>query len=180
MKTKQTRCAFSNLHILIGLIAVGIVIAVFAAYAGGRTGTSEAPRPRAASSLPKGSVTEAWVRRIDGPVHGNDHAHDVATDSAGNVFVTGWIETAIGNEDCHTLKYSPEGDLLWENSYAGSATGTDYGYALTVDQNGNSYVAGFGNGTSPATFDIFVLKYDANGNSVWTQRWTSPITNYSA
>ena len=85
-----------------------------------------------------------------------------------------------GDPDSYTVKYSPDGDLLWENTYAGSATGTDYGYALTLDPSGNVYVAGFGNGTNPATFDIFVLKYDADGNSVWTQRWTSPITNYSA
>src|SRR4030095_2519275 len=101
----------------------------FAAYAGVRTSTGNAPKQRI-SSTPSGSVTEAWVRRIDGPVHGNDHAHDVATDSAGNVVVTGWIETAAGNEDCHTVKYSPQGDLLWEDTYAGSATGVDYGYAL--------------------------------------------------
>ena len=90
------------------------------------------------------------------------------------------IETTTGNPDSYTVKYSPAGDLLWENTYTGSATGTDYGYALTLDPSGNVYVAGFGNGTNPATFDIFVLKYDADGNSVWTQRWTSPITNYSA
>src|SRR5262245_25781581 len=181
MKAKQNRSAFSNLHILTGLVAAGVLMAVFAGYAGGRTGRSDTLRPRISlGSLPQGSVNEAWVRRIDGPVHGNDHAHDVATDSAGNVILTGWIETATGNEDCHTVKYSPQGDLLWENTYAGSATGTDYGYALAVDQNGNAYVVGFGNGTNPATFDIFVLKYDADGNSVWTQRWTSPITNYSA
>jgi hypothetical protein len=36
----------------------------------------------------------------------------VATDSVGNVLVTGWIETATGNEDCHTVKYSPTGDVL--------------------------------------------------------------------
>ena len=179
MKKKQTRSAFSNLHVLIGLVAVGVLMAVFARYAGGRTSTSAAPRQRTPSN-PSGIVTEAWVRRIDGPVHGSDHGHAVATDSAGNVLVTGWIETAAGNEDCHTVKYSPQGDVLWENTYAGSATGTDYGYATAVDQNGNAYVAGFGNGDNPATFDIFVLKYDPDGNSVWAQRWTSPITNYSA
>src|SRR5690349_13798234 len=127
MKAKQTRSAFSNLHILIGLVAAGILLAVFARYAGGRTSSSGARRQWMSSSL-SGSVTEAWVRRIDGPIHGSDHAHDVATDSAGNVFVTGWIETATGNEDCHTVKYSPDGDVLWENTYAGSPTGTDYGY----------------------------------------------------
>jgi len=181
MKAKQKRCAFSTLHTLTGLVAIGTVLAVFAGYAGERTGTGEASGKRLPSfHSPHGSVTEAWVNRIDGPAHGSDHGHDVKTDAAGNVFVTGWIETTTGNPDSYTVKYSPDGDLLWENTYTGSATGTDYGYALTLDPRGNVYVAGFGNGTNPATFDIFVLKYDADGNSVWTQRWTSPITNYSA
>ena len=182
MKTRQAaRSAFFNLHILVGLVAVGIVLAVFARYAAGRTGTAEGSRKRLPSiHSPHGSVTEAWVNRIDGPAHGSDHAHDIATDPTGNVYVTGWIETSAGNEDCHTVKYSPAGDVLWEDTYAGSPTGTDYGYALTVDQDGNAYVGGFGNGDNPATFDIFILKYDSNGNRVWTQRWTSPVTNYSA
>src|ERR1700730_5001006 len=182
MKTRQaTRSAFFNLHVLMGLVAVPIVLAAFAGYPGGRTGNNEVGTQGVDSRPPpQGSVTQAWVNRIDGPAHGSDHGHDVKTDAAGNVFVTGWIETTTGNPDSYTVKYSPDGDLLWESTYAGSATGTDYGYALTLDPSGNVYVAGFGNGTNPATFDIFVLKYDADGNSVWTQRWTSPITNYSA
>ena len=182
MKTTQpSRCAYFNVHTLIGLAAFGIALTAIVVYGAGRTGNSKAPRQRLPSGpSPHGSVTEAWVRRIDGPVHGNDHGHDVAIDSVGNVLVTGWIETATGNSDCHTVKYSPNGDVLWADTYAGSATGTDYGYTLAVDQNGNTYVGGFGNGDNPATFDIFVLKYDSDGNRVWTQRWASPITNYSA
>lgn len=182
MKTTQaSRSGYFNAHTLISVAAVGIALTAIVVYGAGRTGNSKPPRQRLPSgSLPHGSVTEAWVRRIDGPVHGSDHGHDVATDSMDNAIVTGWIETASGNEDCHTTKYSPEGDLLWEDTYAGSATGTDYGYALAVDKNDNAYIAGFGNGDNSATFDIFVLKYDASGNRVWTQRWTSPITNYSA
>jgi uncharacterized delta-60 repeat protein len=179
MKTKQKRSAFSTLHILTGLVAIGTILVV-AGYAGERTPTNEASGQRVATvPAPAGSVTEAWVNRIDGPAHGSDHGHDVKTDPAGNILVTGWIETSTGNTDSYTVKYSPDGDLLWAKTYAGSATGVDYGYALAVDQSGNAYVAGFGNGDNP-TFDIFVLKYDADGNSVWTQRWTSPITNYSA
>src|SRR5204863_2136367 len=119
MKTKQNRSAFSNLRVLIGLLAVGVVLAAFARHAGGRPSGSNLARQRLPLT-PWGS-TEAWVRRIDGPVHGNDHAHDVATDPAGNVLVTGWIETASGNEDCHTVKYSSDGDVIWEDTYAGSA-----------------------------------------------------------
>ena len=72
MKTKQTRTAFSNLYSLTALIAVGTVLVLFAAYAVGRTGTSEASRqPIATIPPPQGSVTEAWVNRVDGPAHGH-------------------------------------------------------------------------------------------------------------
>jgi len=90
---------------------------------------------------PHGSVTEAWVNRIDGPLMGAIMGMTSGLILPANVIVTGWIETETGNEDCHTVKYSPQGDLLWENTYAGSPTGTDYGYALTLDPNGNVYVA---------------------------------------
>jgi hypothetical protein len=42
MKTKQKRCAYSTLHTLTLLVAVGIVLAMFAGYAGEGTGTAEA------------------------------------------------------------------------------------------------------------------------------------------
>src|SRR5713101_4864278 len=154
MKTRQAaQSAYFNLHTLIGLTAVGIVLTAFVVYGAGQTGTSKPPRLRLPSGPPpQGSVTEAWVRRINGPASGSDHGHDVATDATGNIYVTGWIETSAGNEDGYTVKYSPDGDVLWADTYAGSPTGTDYGYALAVDQNGNAYVGGFGNGDNPATF----------------------------
>jgi uncharacterized delta-60 repeat protein len=181
MKTRQpAQSAHFNLATVIGLAAVSIVLTTLVVYGAERARTSKPQRQRLLSGpAPQGNVTEAWVKRIDGSAHGSDHGHDVKTDAAGNVYVTGWIENSTANPDSYTLKYSPDGDLLWAKTYAGSATGVDYGYALAVDQSGNAYVAGFGNGDNP-TFDIFVLKYDSDGNSVWTQRWTSPITNYSA
>lgn len=181
MKTKQKQSAVSSLLVLIGLLVIGSFSLVLAGYAGNRNRTNTVSPAGAISSVagPRGPVTEAWVNRIDGPAHGSDHGHDVKTDAAGNVLVTGWIESSTGNTDSYTVKYSPDGDLLWAKTYAGSATGVDYGYALAVDQSGNAYVGGFGNGEN-ATFDIFVLKYNSNGDEVWTQRWTSPIPTYSA
>lgn len=181
MNEKQiTQSAFSKLRTSVCVAVIGLILAAFTGYAGGRIGAN-APLRKAVPlhSPPLGNVTEAWINRIDGPAHGSDHAHDVRADLAGNVLVTGWIEASTGNPDAYTIKYSPNGELLWEKTYAGSATGVDYGYTLAVDQDGNAYVGGFGNGKNP-TYDIFVLKYDSNGNTVWTQRWSSPIKTYSA
>src|SRR5436190_23835745 len=85
MKKKQVaQAAYLNLHTLIGLAAVGIVLTAFVVYAAGRTGTSKPPRQRLSSGpAPEGSVTEAWVRRINGPASGSDHGHDVGTDATG-------------------------------------------------------------------------------------------------
>ena len=181
MKTRRfAPSAHFNLPILLALAAVGVLLTTLVVYGTERTRNSKPQRQRLLSGpAPQGSVTEAWINRIDGPAHGSDHGHDVKTDAAGNVLVTGWIETSTGNTDSYTVKYSPNGDLLWAKTYAGSATGVDYGYALAVDQSGNTYVGGFGNGDNP-TFDIFVLKYSSNGDPVWTQRWSSPIQTYSA
>ena len=93
MKTNHVQSRFSDHHILTGLLALGILLAAFIGYTSGRTSAADAPGQRI-SSHPSGNVMEAWVRRIDGPTHGSDHAHDVRIDSAGNVIVTGWIETA--------------------------------------------------------------------------------------
>jgi hypothetical protein len=83
MKTTQPfRSAYFNVHTLISVAAVGIALTAIVVYGAGRTGNSKPLRQRLSSdSPPHGSVTEAWVRRIDGPVHGSDHGHDVATDS---------------------------------------------------------------------------------------------------
>ena len=68
-------------------------------------------------------------------------------------------------------------------SWAKSATGTglDEGNAIVVDNNGYTYITGsfesatltFGtqtiNNTSPGTSDIFVAKFDLNGNCLWAK-----------
>jgi hypothetical protein len=69
MKTRGTsQSAYLNLCALIGLVAVGTVLTAFVVYSAGRTGTSKPARQQLFSGpSPQGNVTEAWVRRINGP-----------------------------------------------------------------------------------------------------------------
>ncbi|HEY6906117.1 MAG TPA: SBBP repeat-containing protein, partial [Ignavibacteriaceae bacterium] len=65
-------------------------------------------------------VNQQWIHRMNGAANASDHGHDVAVDPSGNIYVTGWIEVAAGNQDCFTVKYSPDGDSLWGKFYHGS------------------------------------------------------------
>lgn len=49
---------------------------------------------------------ELWVKRYDGPVHGDDQGTAIAVDAAGNVYVTGFSANTDGGYDLTTIKYA--------------------------------------------------------------------------
>jgi hypothetical protein len=109
------------------------------------------------------SGTELWVQRYNGPGNYTDKATDLALDGSGNVYVTGWsIQSGSGSYfDMATLKYTPEGTLLWEKRYNGPANISDGGNAIDLDNSGNVYVTGYcdqGSGSG----DYVTIKYWQN------------------
>lgn len=74
-------------------------------------------------------------------------------------------------------RYDPSGALVWQSTF-GTPGGT-YAYGVASDGAGAVYVAGStfyalpGQGT-PAGFDAFVRRYDANGIEGWTHQFGSP------
>ena len=70
---------------------------------------------------------------------------------------------------------------LWSKRFGGAA-GNEIGRAVTVDVSGNVYITGsffgtvdFGGGglTSAGAADVFLAKYDGNGNYAWAKRFGS-------
>jgi hypothetical protein len=74
------------------------------------------------------------------------------------------------------VKYDANGSVLWAKGSVGS--GSDAAHSISADGNGNAYVTGsyasspiaFGTSTLTAgNGNLFLTKYDANGNTLWAK-----------
>ncbi|RYU94227.1 SBBP repeat-containing protein [Emticicia agri] len=112
---------------------------------------------------------------------------DIGVDANGNIFVTGVIhgsskfgtKVILGpdNDNVFLAKYDKNGTFLWART--GGGNGDDEVTALAIDKNGNVYLTGrfeetatFGNYTveSGGNKDIFIIKYNTNGDIEWLQK----------
>lgn len=114
------------------------------------------------------------------PASGTTTAQSTVVDANGNVYVLGSATGDFGNQlnqgtqDAVISKYDSAGNLQW-SKLLGSA-GTANGAALALDPNGGVVVAGSTTanlssaGIGDGNNDSFAVKYDADGNQVWTKQ----------
>jgi uncharacterized delta-60 repeat protein len=98
-----------------------------------------------------------WVRRYGGATGGGDCAYDIALDRDDNVYVTG-LSSSETDLDCATIRYDPDGNLVWVARYDGPDNDHDAAAALAVDGSGNVYVAGHSSSGETAE-DYLIIKY---------------------
>lgn len=100
-------------------------------------------------------------------------AVDMDFDLENNVYVTGNTPGTSVLDYC-TIKFSSQGDLLWQRTYNGPGNTWDGANSIAVDSIGNAYVTGalgmhmYG---YDASFDIGTIKYDTNGNLLWMRNY---------
>lgn len=120
---------------------------------------------------------QTWARTFGTST--TDEARDVVGDSSGNVFVAGLTlgnlaGTNAGNADVFVSKFNAQGDQLWTRQIGSNQF--DGVFAAATDAPGNVFVVGstygsFG-GPNPGTLeDVFVAKFDASGNHLWTRQF---------
>lgn len=114
-----------------------------------------------------------WTKTHNGVDDKSDSIARIRVDSQGNVVATGYIQAASYYSDFGTLKYAPNGDLLWLRLYDGPiANDEEIPRALAIGPNDSVYVTGYQQGqVSMAT-----IKYDANGNQAWAETYDHPGT----
>jgi hypothetical protein len=98
----------------------------------------------------------------------------IATDTNGNVFVTGYAYNTDGSGSYYaTIAYSGAGGLLWSNRFSGSQT-NDSATGLAIDANGNVLVTGLSGDGGSGRFDYATVKYSNAGVGLWTNRYSGP------
>ncbi len=121
---------------------------------------------------------------------GADYAYAIATDSSGDIYVTGYTAstdypTTVGayqrikasGSDVVVTKLRSDGVTVLWSTYVGGSGATEYGHGIAVDSAHNVYVAGVTNGTnfpvtagafqtvkSGGTYDGFVMKLSPAGD----------------
>jgi hypothetical protein len=124
-----------------------------------------------------------WARAIGGAF--DDVSNAIVCDNNGNVFVTGYYSSNtltigtstlvnLGGTDVFVAKFDPNGNAIWAKSFGDNMI--EESNAITCDGN-NIYLTGqfqsnfinFGTGTLTCNGggDVFVTKYDNNGNEIW-------------
>jgi uncharacterized delta-60 repeat protein len=115
--------------------------------------------------LPNGDT--AWTRRADGWDHGDDVAYALALDTAGNAIVTGSTTSTGANRNTATIKYRPDGSLVYVKEYDGPTHNEDEAHAVAVDREGNAFITGASTGATSA--DWVTVKYLPNGDTAWVR-----------
>ncbi|MCK5764788.1 MAG: T9SS type A sorting domain-containing protein [Bacteroidales bacterium] len=91
-----------------------------------------------------------------------DNFKDLFVDDNEYAYITGTARDAIETYAL-TIKYSPSGAPQWIQHY-GKTLDEYNGLKINVSASGDVYVTGKVLVNSTQTWDVFVLKYDANGN----------------
>jgi hypothetical protein len=138
-----------------------------------------------------------WARTWGGS-HA-DKGWSVAIDGSGNAYITGLFEdtedfdpgagvdehSSNGDQDAFLSKFDPNGNFIWARTWGGSDW--DEGLSVAIDSSENAYATGYfrdtvdfdpgtgmDNHTSNGSDDVFLSKFDQNGNLVWTRTWGGP------
>jgi hypothetical protein len=137
---------------------------------------------------------------------GNDYSYGVCSDVNGNIYIAGYYRSptitfgamTLANSDTITMstdvfvvKYDFIGNFLWARSCSGTGNYPDADvWGIRADVNNNVYITGqfggssviFGSDTLTRIGggNVYITKYDSNGNVMWAKKiWGDQVYGYA-
>lgn len=112
-----------------------------------------------------------WNRRYNGAGNNIDYPTDMVIDKNNNIYITGRSWGGASKNDYLTLKYSPDGELLWERRFNWLVSKNDEAYSIAIDSNNNVYVTGLATAAYNGNelYDMVTVKYNSTGDQKWVR-----------
>lgn len=119
---------------------------------------------------------------------GTDLSTSSATDAFGNLYVAGATNGSLaglnaGFNDAWVAKYDSNGKQQWIKQFGTSSS--DFATSIATDNKGDFYLLGMTKGDLAAAnqgtenYDVWVAKYDSNGNQQWIKQFGNELTDAS-
>ncbi len=109
-----------------------------------------------------------WTRTYGGSY--DDYGYSVAQTADGGYIIAGetWSFGA-GSHDFWLIKTDASGDTIWTRTYGGTLWDKSFSVAQTVDD--GYVIAGFTMSFAAGMFDVYLVKTDAAGDTMWTRTY---------
>jgi hypothetical protein len=99
-----------------------------------------------------------------------DYGSSVWQTSDGGYIIAGYTNSfGAGNDDVYLIKTDANGDTIWTRTYGEERF--DYGYSVRETSNGDYIVTGSTSSFSKGSPDVYLVKTDANGDTIWTKTY---------
>ena len=106
-----------------------------------------------------------WARAFGGP--GRELAEDVCVAANGDLIVVGYTtSTGLGLEDAMVVRLTPQGDLVWVETYGGE--GADTATGVTWIGENEMAVCGRTESFDASRSDLYILRLDGDGREIWS------------
>ena len=109
-----------------------------------------------------------WAKTYGGT--GGDFSYSVQQTSDGGYIVAGGTNSfGAGGLDVFLIKTDADGNIIWAKTYR--RTGDEWARSVHQTSDGGYILAGATNSFGAGSYDILLIKTDANGNIIWAKTY---------
>ncbi|PKP31497.1 MAG: hypothetical protein CVT99_09145 [Bacteroidetes bacterium HGW-Bacteroidetes-16] len=116
--------------------------------------------------IPSFLFGQGWERTYGGDDADNGWSVQQTTDLG--YIITGYTKSfGNGGSDVYLIKTDNNGDTIWTKTYG--SLGDDYGHSVKQTTDNGYIITGNTWSTSNSSNDVFLIKTDSNGDTLWTR-----------
>jgi hypothetical protein len=111
-----------------------------------------------------------WTKTYGGTTI--EECYSVQQTTDGGYILAGRIEFGPGNGDVYLVKTKSNGDILWTRHYGW--VNDDYANSVRQTLDGGYIITGATGSFGAGSYDVYLIKTDANGDTLWTRYYGFP------